>query len=152
MPPRDMKKLVNRRPGASPYGSDGDGLTTRRSRAPGDRPTEADRADPWGYPSYGRIAQSPRGKSRVGMGPRAYQRADALICEDICERMMADSRLDASRLDVRVAAGEVSLSGAVDSRQSRRRAEDIAEAVRGVRHVRSDLRIQDGLHTLPKRR
>ncbi|MFC5797214.1 BON domain-containing protein [Sphingopyxis terrae] len=65
---------------------------------------------------------------------------------------MADSRLDASRLDVRVAAGEVSLSGAVDSRQSRRRAEDIAEAVRGVRHVRSDLRIQDGLHTLPKRR
>jgi hypothetical protein len=55
---------------------------------------------------------------------------------------------------VRVESGEVTLSGTVDSRVARRRAEDLAEDVRGVGHVQNNLRVQpatraaDAAHTM----
>ena len=40
--------------------------------------------------------------------------------------------------------GEVTLDGRVPTREDKRRAEDIAEAVTGVTHVQNNLRAQGG--------
>ena len=55
--------------------------------------------------------------------------------------MWLNSWLDASDIDVTVTDGEVTLTGTVWSREEKRRAEDIAESVPGVRHVQNNLRV-----------
>lgn len=59
------------------------------------------------------------------------------------DRLSDDWRIDASDVEVAVAAGEVTLSGTVASRQDKRRAEDIADDCSGVKHVQNNLRIKD---------
>jgi hypothetical protein len=82
--------------------------------------------------------------SHRGRGPRNYVRSDDRIRDDINERLTQDRFVDASDIDVVVNRGEVTLTGAVDSRLARRRAEDIADAVLGVTHVQNNLRVHDG--------
>jgi CBS domain-containing protein len=77
-----------------------------------------------------------------GRGPKGHARSDARIHEDVCERLTDDPHVDASEIEVRVENGEVTLSGTVPDRSAKRRVEDIAEGVPGVRHVQNDLRIQ----------
>ena len=77
-----------------------------------------------------------------GRGPRAYKRGDERIWEDINDRLTDDPYVDASDIEVSVSNGEVTLSGTVDSRAVRRRAEDIAEGVSGVTHVQNNMRVQ----------
>lgn len=77
----------------------------------------------------------------AGRGPRNYQRSDDRIREDICDRMAQHGQLDAAGLEVRVASGEVTLSGTVTDRYAKRLAEDIAESVSGVREVHNQVRI-----------
>jgi hypothetical protein len=86
----------------------------------------------------------PREASHRGRGPRNYVRSDDRIRDDINERLTQDRFVDASDIDVVVKRGEVTLTGAVDSRLARRRAEDIADAVLGVTHVQNNLRVHDG--------
>jgi hypothetical protein len=76
-----------------------------------------------------------------GKGPSGYRRSDARILEDISDRLTADSRVDASRIEVAVTDGEVTLAGEVDSKYAKRRAEDCADSVYGVRHVQNNLRV-----------
>lgn len=83
-----------------------------------------------------------RRPSMRGRGPRGHQRADGRIFEEICDRLTDAREVDASDLEVAVVAGEVSLKGSVLDRGMRRRAEEIAEAVSGVRHVRNDVRVR----------
>ena len=82
--------------------------------------------------------------SHRGRGPRNYVRSDDRIRDAINERLTQDRFVDASDIDVVVKRGEVTLTGAVDSRLARRRAEDIADAVLGVTHVQNNLRVHDG--------
>ena len=82
-----------------------------------------------------------------GRGPRGYSRSDDRIREDINDRLTDDSYVDASEIDVTVSSGEVTLSGTVDHRMAKRRAEDIAEAISGVRHVQNNLRVRDRANT-----
>lgn len=83
----------------------------------------------------------------VGRGPKGYQRSDERIREDICDRMTDDPILDASEIEIDVRQGEVTLSGLVTSRDQKRRAEDIAERIGGVRDVTNQLRVtRDGGH------
>jgi hypothetical protein len=77
----------------------------------------------------------------AGRGPRGYQRTDARIYEDVCDRLMVDSHIDASELEVDVRDGEVVLRGHVPTREMRRQAEDAAFDIPGVRHVNNDLRV-----------
>lgn len=81
----------------------------------------------------------------TGRGPRSYRRSDERICEDVCDRLTQAGQLDASDIDVRVSNAEVTLAGQVDSRKSKRMAEDIAEGVSGVRDVHNQLKVQEGL-------
>jgi osmotically-inducible protein OsmY len=76
-----------------------------------------------------------------GRGPRGYQRSDARINEDVCDCLCDAPDIDASDIEVKVAAGEVTLDGTVADREEKRRTEDLVERVSGVREVRNNLRV-----------
>jgi osmotically-inducible protein OsmY len=78
-----------------------------------------------------------------GRGPKGYTRSDERIREDVNDRLTDDGWLDASDIEVQVASAEVTLTGHVNSREEKRRAEDIVEAVSGVKHVQNNLRVKD---------
>jgi osmotically-inducible protein OsmY len=78
----------------------------------------------------------------AGRGPKGYQRSDERLREEVSDRLMADDRLDASEIEVQVENGEVTLTGTVEDRAAKRRAEDCAEQVMGVREVMNQLRVQ----------
>lgn len=82
-----------------------------------------------------------RGEHR-GRGPRGYVRSDERIREDVSDALTDHPYLDASEIEISVANGEVTLSGTVDDRWAKRRAEDCAEDVSGVRHVQNNLRVK----------
>jgi len=77
-----------------------------------------------------------------GRGPRSYTRSDERIREDVSDRLTDDPWIDASEIEVSVSGSEVTLSGTVANRSDRRRAEDVAEAVSGVRYVQNNLRVR----------
>ena len=84
-----------------------------------------------------------RHKGYRGVGPRGYRRPAERIYEDVNERLMADSYIDATEIEVAVAEGIVTLSGTVENRAEKRLAEDCVDAVPGVRDVTNNLRIRD---------
>ncbi|HXG66297.1 MAG TPA: BON domain-containing protein [Blastocatellia bacterium] len=79
-----------------------------------------------------------------GRGPRGYQRSDERIREDVNERLTRHGDIDATDIEVAVNNGEVTLSGTVDDRRTRRLAEDVAENVTGVTNVINRLRVGQG--------
>jgi hypothetical protein len=78
-----------------------------------------------------------------GKGPAGYQRSDERIRELVCESLTDDDEIDASSIEVSVSSGEVTLSGTVDGRRTKRAAEDCAYSVPGVRDVQNRLRVGD---------
>jgi len=78
----------------------------------------------------------------AGRGPKGYQRSDDRIREDVCERLTQHPRVDASDIEIQVSGGEVTLSGVVNDRESKRIAEDVAENVSGVKDVHNHIRLQ----------
>jgi osmotically-inducible protein OsmY len=83
-----------------------------------------------------------RGEHR-GRGPRNYTRSDERIRDDVNDRLSDDSWLDASEIEVKAEKGEVTLTGTVNNRNDKRRAEDVAEQVSGVKHVQNNLRVKE---------
>jgi len=79
--------------------------------------------------------------SHRGRGPQGYKRSDERIADDVHDRLTEDHYLDASDISVSVNDGEVTLSGGVDSRDAKHRAEHLVEHVSGVRHVQNNLRV-----------
>jgi hypothetical protein len=78
-----------------------------------------------------------------GKGPAGYQRSDERIRELVCESLTDDDEIDASQIEVSVTGGEVTLSGTVDDRRTKRAAEDCAYSAAGVRDVQNRLRVRD---------
>ena len=77
----------------------------------------------------------------AGRGPKGYQRSDERIQEEVCERLTRHPAIDASDIEVRVAGGEVTLTGQVDSRRTKRLVEDVVDRCAGVVDVANQLRI-----------
>jgi osmotically-inducible protein OsmY len=107
-------------------------------------------ADPYALPSTGTHYGEPVNRSYErswdtpdyrGRGPRGYQRSDARIFVDICDRLTVDARVDASDIEVDVKGAEVTLRGSVRSREEKRYAEDAVEHVMGVREVNNHLKV-----------
>lgn len=94
-----------------------------------------------------RYAQGPGtpGPSQRGRGPRNYLRSDSRIADDLIERLTDDEQLDASEILVMVENGVVTLTGEVEARWMKHRAEDIAADVSGVRDVRNRLIVDPGV-------
>lgn len=80
-----------------------------------------------------------------GKGPKNYTRSEERIKEDVSDQLSDDSFLDASGIEVSVKDGDVTLNGAVDSRYSKHRAEDLAEDVTGVKNVQNNLRVVENI-------
>jgi osmotically-inducible protein OsmY len=77
----------------------------------------------------------------VGRGPKDYRRSDDRVREEVCDCMTDDPMLDASEITVQVSDGVVMLNGSVTSREQKRRAEDVAERISGVKDVANQLRV-----------
>jgi hypothetical protein len=77
-----------------------------------------------------------------GVGPAGYQRPDESIYEEACERLAWESHLDASDITVTVENGEITLTGEVDDRQTKRFAEHILDDIRGIHDVHNRLTIR----------
>ncbi len=99
---------------------------------------QADEEHAWARPSawFGGEAR------HRGVGPKGYVRSDERIRELVCDDLMDDPWVDASGIEVAVKNGEVTLSGTVKTRDTRRWAEDIAEHAGGVKHVQNNLRVE----------
>lgn len=93
--------------------------------------------------SYGTAGsyESPQQGMHRGRGPRNYRRSDERIREDVCDCLTEDARIDASNIEVAVKECEVTLNGTVFQREDKRRAEDLAERISGVKDVRNNLRV-----------
>ena len=84
-----------------------------------------------------------REEDHRGRGPSDYTRSDDRIREDVNDKLTHDWRVDATNVRVTAKDGEVTLEGTVNSRDAKRRAEDVADSVTGVRHVQNNLRVQE---------
>jgi hypothetical protein len=87
-------------------------------------------------------AERRRQADHYGRGPKGYTRSDDRVREDVSDRLMEDWEVDATDIEVTVASGEVTLTGTVGDRQSKRRAENIAANVLGVKDVQNNLRVR----------
>ncbi len=103
---------------------------TRGSQSGSSRERDRQSGTSMGRPSY------------AGRGPQGYRRSDERITEDINEQLTQDHMVDASGISVETQNGEVTLKGTVTDRQSKRRAEEIAESCSGVKDVQNQLRIK----------
>jgi hypothetical protein len=81
-----------------------------------------------------------RGAMGTSRGPKGYKRADERIREEICDRLLGETGIDASEIDIQVKNGEVMLSGTVQHRDDKRRVEDLVDRVLGVKDVHNQLR------------
>lgn len=88
-----------------------------------------------------RSGEASEGLHYRGVGPRNYRRSDERIREDVNEALTDDMYLNASDIDVRVHDAVVTLVGTVTDRRQKRRARDVAYAVRGVRDVENLLHL-----------
>lgn len=77
----------------------------------------------------------------AGKGPKGYRRSDDRLKEDVCEALARHSEIDASEVEVDVVEGVVTLSGTVESRQTKRMAEDLVDGLVGITEIKNDLRV-----------
>jgi hypothetical protein len=91
--------------------------------------------------------ETPRRGGYAGRGPKDYVRTDERIREDVCERLSWNDEVDATDITVRVAGGEVTLEGSVETRHMKRLAEDLAEDVLGVSDVHNTIRVRKPILT-----
>jgi len=71
----------------------------------------------------------------AGQGPRPTLDGDQRILDDVTRALTDDTAVDASRVDVAVLAGRVTLTGSVLTLADKHRAEDLASGVLGVSQV-----------------
>jgi osmotically-inducible protein OsmY len=74
---------------------------------------------------------------------------DERIRKNLNNRLADDTDIDASDIEIRVDNRMVTLRGSVDSLWDKRRAEDIAKAIPGVRSVNNKLRASMASQTTP---
>jgi osmotically-inducible protein OsmY len=84
-----------------------------------------------------------------GRGPRNYTRSDERIREDLNERLTDADDLDASGIMVEVSNGVATLSGTVDERWMKHRAEDLTDSCSGVRDVRNQIQVKSSAQRAP---
>jgi hypothetical protein len=99
----------------------------------------------YGQGSYG-VADAGTGEQeetqrRPRVWPKGYQRSDERIREEVIDRLDRAPDIDLAQITLDVAAGVVTLSGAVPDRRAKRMVEDLVDQVDGVSEIQNDLRI-----------
>jgi osmotically-inducible protein OsmY len=101
----------------------------------------------WGQGSRG--YQHDGAAERRRRGPKGYERTDARLREEVCERIVQNPEIDASDVEIDVKNGVVTLKGTVESRQNKHRIEDVADSVWGVKDVENGIRVRGGEPSTP---
>lgn len=96
------------------------------------------------YDTYRDAGAGAGRQSFRGRGPKNFQRSDERLRELISERLEEHDDIDASDIELTVSNGEVTLNGTVDSRRTKRLAEDLAATTYGIRDVHNNLRVDQG--------
>ncbi len=84
-----------------------------------------------------------------GKGPKNYIRSMERIREDASDQLTEDSLVDASRIEVWIKDTDLVLSGTVDTRFEKRRAEYLVENVPGAKHVQNNIRVSGNKTSVP---
>jgi osmotically-inducible protein OsmY len=93
------------------------------------------------YGQYG-LGQYGLGRGRfTGRGPRGYKRSNERLTEEINEKLTQHPDINAEEIEIKVQNGEVTLTGVVDDRQTKRMVEDIVEEISGVNELHNQLRV-----------
>ena len=79
---------------------------------------------------------------KLGNAPKGYRRSDERIREDVCDLIMRRGDIDASDVTVEVHEAEVTFTGTVRDRHSKRRLEDLADDVLGVNEVHNQVKVR----------
>jgi len=97
-------------------------------------------------PICGRMMKMGAGEEEEGpnRGKGPAKRTDEQIKAEVEQVLTDDSWLDASNIQVIVQGGVVTLTGTVDSRDSKFLAEDLVDWISGVKDVQNNLQIQAG--------
>lgn len=82
------------------------------------------------------------GRPSFKRGPKGYQRSDERMREDISERIMQATHVDASDVSVNVIGGKVLLEGTVPDRYTKHYIEDLADAAPGVQDIDNRIRVR----------
>ncbi len=88
-----------------------------------------------------RYNPAPRASSNRDTDMEGYRRPDDAIYREVCEIMLGSGKLDASKIDVRVADGKVTLTGTVGNELDKQMATELAESVPDVQEVNNQLQI-----------
>jgi osmotically-inducible protein OsmY len=67
--------------------------------------------------------------------------ADERIWEEVHDRLMGHPDLDVTEVEIEVEEGHVTLTGRVDSRESKWLAEEVTRTVQGVQDVHNRLKV-----------
>ena len=137
---REQREEFQRYEAQSP-GAEFDDRDDRYNAGPYNAPPQWARRERGGY-----WRQYDASSTYAGRGPKDYRRSDDRVREEICDCMTDDPMLDASEISVQVSEGVVTLSGLVTSREQKRRAEDVAERISGVKDVTNQLRVSREAH------
>jgi len=78
----------------------------------------------------------------TGKGPKGYRRSDEKLIEEACQLLERHGDVDASEIEVTCESGMITLQGTVDSRRSKRAAEEAVEQVYGVHDVTNQLKVE----------
>lgn len=78
-----------------------------------------------------------------GKGPKNYTRSSERIKDDAANRLLQDSLVDASDIELEVQGNALILSGTVNSRFEKHRAEALVENVSGVKEVQNNLKVKE---------
>jgi osmotically-inducible protein OsmY len=79
--------------------------------------------------------------SHAGRGPKGFQRSDERIREIAHELLTRHHEIDATDVEIEVKDGEVTLTGMVNDRNSKRLAEDLVDNIYGVKQVHNQIRV-----------
>jgi hypothetical protein len=90
----------------------------------------------------GQTAHGQPGRGRFyGRTPQGYTRSDERIREDVCDQL-SHGHIDPTEISVKVEQGVVTLEGSIGSRSDKFHAEEVADAVMGVKDVDNRLRVK----------
>jgi osmotically-inducible protein OsmY len=89
----------------------------------------------------GAMTRKTETQQRTRADAPAEQRPDEAIWEDIHEHLTTNPDLDATEVEIVVEDGDVTLTGRVDTRESKWLAEEMARAVPGVADLHNRLRV-----------
>jgi hypothetical protein len=130
----NRRRNFQRRPGALDrrWGID------RRATSEGEYPDEYNAPDHWTY-QQAWLKPGPF----TGRGPRGYRKPDQSIYEEVCERLAQHAQIDASHIEVKVDQGEVTVTGSVPDRRTKRMVETNVELISGVIDVHNQLRLSN---------